>query len=185
MTTVRLALYNFARAFCFVYKLRELFEGLRELFEGSDLEQKQAYLLALRGCTAATLVLEGCPGTGKSHTLRAICVAMVLMGYHVFVSAQSNNGVNAVFQKVVKWARKNRPQRIEDGIRLRVRTSTVYDALFKELGQHWEDSNVDEEFSDGMISSISASNIPDCAAYKIAKYARANPTRKSCLTYTK
>ncbi|KAI4605781.1 hypothetical protein J4E83_010444 [Alternaria metachromatica] len=154
----------------------ELFEGLRELFESLDLEQKQAYLLALRGYTAATLVLEGCPGTGKSHTLRAICVAMVLMGYHVFVSAHFNNGVDAVFEKVAKWARKvakwarkNRPQWMEEGVLCHVGASTVDESLFKRLNRHWEDPNVDEDYSDGLISSISAFNIPNCAAYKFAK----------------
>ncbi|KAI4676977.1 uncharacterized protein J4E84_009277 [Alternaria hordeiaustralica] len=151
---VCLAAHDFARAFRFAYKLRDLFGGL-------DLEQKQAYLIALRGCTAATLVLEGCPGTGKSNTLRAICVAMVLMGYHVYVSAQSNNGVDAVFEKVAKWAQENRLQWIGEVVFCRVGASTVDESLFKGLNRHWADPNFDEDYSDGMISSISGVNISD------------------------
>ena len=45
-----------------------------------------------------------------------------------------------------------------------MKISTVDDALFKELDEHWEDSNVDEDYSDRLISSISAVNVSDWSA---------------------
>lgn len=67
-----------------------------------NVEQKQAFLLAIRGVCAAELGIEGCPGAGKSKTLQSVAAAMLLMGFKVCVSAQSNNGVDAVFGKIVK-----------------------------------------------------------------------------------
>ncbi|KAI4640590.1 uncharacterized protein J4E78_010613 [Alternaria triticimaculans] len=102
------------------------------------------------------------------------------------MTAQSNDGVDAVFENVVKWAGKNRPQWIEEGVLCRVGASTVDESLFKELNRHWDEADDDDEDNfDGLISSISTSNIPDCSAYKMAKYARSNPTEESCPAYIK
>ncbi|KAI4911404.1 uncharacterized protein J4E92_010217 [Alternaria infectoria] len=105
--------------------------------------------------------------------------------YHAFINTQSNHGFDAISEKFAKCTRKNRSRWIEERILCRVAARIVDEVLFEELKRHWGDAGDDDGAFGGLMSSITASNIPDCSAYKMAKYARSNPTEESCLPYTK
>jgi hypothetical protein len=143
------------------------------LYEGLNTEQKQAYLLSIRGTPKAQLGLEGCPGTGKSRTLSHITLALLAMGYSVFLSAQSNNGVDAVFEKVAEATEKY-PAMVSPDLLARYPASTIERHLITSLLSAWQKGST-LEVPDDISSSISRSNIPYTSSYKIARFLHLNP----------
>ncbi|KAF2169502.1 hypothetical protein M409DRAFT_52043 [Zasmidium cellare ATCC 36951] len=55
----------------------------------------------MRGVRTNTLILEGYPGTGKTHTLAITVIVLMLIGTRVIITSQSNNGVQALFEKIL------------------------------------------------------------------------------------
>ena len=62
-------------------------------------------MLALHEYRAGFLIIQGYPGTGKSHTLCAIFCTFILTGRRVMIGAQSNNGVDGVNEKTKNYAK--------------------------------------------------------------------------------
>jgi hypothetical protein len=64
---------------------------IKDLPDRSDIEHKQAHLLTLHDSRDGTLGIEVCPGTGKSHSWRSICLALLVMGCSVFIKISSRS----------------------------------------------------------------------------------------------
>jgi hypothetical protein len=143
------------------------------LYTKLNVEQRQAYLLALRGTPKAQLGIQGCPGTGKSRTLSNIAIALLAMGYSVCLGAQSNNGVDAVFEKIAETATLHRFE-IDTDLIVRFGASTIDRKLTASLLSAWKESG-DMKTPDNIGSSIANVNIPYTAAYKMAKFIHENP----------
>jgi hypothetical protein len=62
---------------------------MKVLPDRSNIEHKQAHLLTLHDSRDGTLGIEGCPGTGKPHTWRSVCLAPLLMGCSAFLKISS------------------------------------------------------------------------------------------------
>lgn len=142
------------------------------LYTELNVEQRQAYLLALRGSPKAQLGIEGCPGTGKSRTLSNIAIAFLAMGYSVCLGAQSNNGVDAVFEKIAKATTVH--HEVDSDLLVRFGASTIDRKLISSLLSAWKESG-DMETPLNIESSIANVNIPYTAAYKTAKFIHENP----------
>lgn len=146
-------------------------EVLWQIPKDYNTEQKQAYYLFIRGCRAGVLALEGLPGTGKSKVLGGIACALMLMGYKILISAQSNTGVCEVFAKVVAYMTGNFPHLCERMLRLGA--NSIEDGLLGEIEKHHY-GVTDKDLTEG-TTRIKDANIKYTAAYRQAKWMMENP----------
>ncbi|EMC93115.1 hypothetical protein BAUCODRAFT_228804 [Baudoinia panamericana UAMH 10762] len=56
---------------------------------------------AMSGVRAATVLLEGYPGSGKSHALACLIAGLIMMNQRVIIGSQSNHGADALFEQLV------------------------------------------------------------------------------------
>ncbi|KAF2117343.1 hypothetical protein BDV96DRAFT_657432 [Lophiotrema nucula] len=82
-----------------VYKDRMQFIA-DQLREPLNDRQKNAFDRALLGTHGALLVIEGCPGGGKTTLQAHIAIALYVMGKPVLVTAHSNPAVNELLTRV-------------------------------------------------------------------------------------
>lgn len=66
------------------------------------------YRHALKGANAATLTLEGWPGTGKSKALSTVAVAVPLLGFKVLQTARTNQSADVLFKYTVAFMEQHK-----------------------------------------------------------------------------
>ncbi|KAK3617885.1 hypothetical protein LTR22_026570 [Elasticomyces elasticus] len=101
-------------------------------------EQQRFITAALDGVLAATVLLEGLPGTGKRLTLAFFTMTRMMMGYSVLIVSQSNKGVDVLFIRTVEMLYQHNQRHLADRI-VRVMSELSETALAQELEAQMSD----------------------------------------------